>query len=51
MLRELLFQHHQIQMIEQKNVLETTLHQWMKIGMPEEEHQIDDILVIGFKLV
>jgi len=49
-LKELLFKNHQLPMLEQKDILENTLTQWMKIGTPEEEQQIDDILIIGFTL-
>lgn len=49
-LRKLLFSNHQLPMSEQRNILETALQQWMKIGTTDEEHQIDDILIIGFAL-
>jgi phosphoserine phosphatase RsbU/P len=49
-LRKLLFDNHQLPMLEQKNILETALNQWMKIGDADEEPQIDDILIIGFAL-
>jgi serine phosphatase RsbU (regulator of sigma subunit) len=49
-LKELLFQNHHLEMGQQKKILEETLKQWMKVGTPEEEHQVDDILIIGFTL-
>ncbi len=49
-LRKLLFNLHELPMFEQKNILKETLKRWMKIGTADEEHQIDDILIIGFAL-
>ena len=43
--RELLFQIHQKDLSEQKQILEETLSQWKG-----NREQIDDILVIGFKI-
>ncbi|GAB4187093.1 MAG: hypothetical protein OHK0057_09100 [Thermoflexibacter sp.] len=49
-LKNLLFQNHTLTMSEQKIILEETLKKWRKIGTPEEEQQVDDILIIGFVL-
>jgi phosphoserine phosphatase RsbU/P len=49
-LKELLFKNHQLPMQAQKKILEDTLDEWMRKGTPDEEHQIDDILIIGFVL-
>jgi serine phosphatase RsbU (regulator of sigma subunit) len=43
--RQLLFDIHQKPMKEQKNILETTIHEWM--GSLE---QLDDITVVGIKV-
>lgn len=49
-LKELLFKNHHLPMQVQKDLLEQMLKTWMKIGTPDEEHQVDDILIIGFVL-
>jgi CheY-like chemotaxis protein len=49
-LKNLLFQNYQQSMNVQKQVLEETLLRWRNIGTPDEEYQVDDILVIGFSL-
>lgn len=45
--RELLFEIHKLPMQEQKQILETTLHNWMEEGNAE---QVDDVLVIGVQI-
>jgi len=44
--RDLLFEIHQMPMEEQKNILEMVIAEWMG----DKHEQIDDILVIGFKI-
>lgn len=44
--KELLLRNHHLPMIMQQEVMETTLEEWMGT----ENTQIDDILVVGFKL-
>lgn len=44
-LQNLLLEVHQKPMAEQKQILESTLSEWMK-----DEEQIDDVLVVGFKI-
>lgn len=47
MLRKLLLECHQAPCEQQKEFLDQNIQSWMKEG---EEHQIDDILMIGMKL-
>jgi len=44
--RNLLFEHHQKPLSNQKQILETTLDDWIKVG---NEKQTDDILVVGIQ--
>ncbi len=44
-LRDLLFKIHEQPMAEQEKILKTTIKDWMG-----EHHQLDDILVMGFKI-
>ncbi len=43
--RNLLLEHHKLPMNEQKDILISTLKEWMG-----EEEQVDDILVIGIRI-
>ena len=43
--KKLLLEIHENPIYEQKQILESTLNEWMK-----EKEQIDDILVIGFRI-
>jgi serine phosphatase RsbU (regulator of sigma subunit) len=45
--RELLFTIHHLPMYEQKQILDSTIEQWMAEG---KESQIDDILVMGIRI-
>jgi serine phosphatase RsbU (regulator of sigma subunit) len=45
--RELLFSIHHLPMHEQRQILDDTIESWMAEG---NEHQIDDILVMGIKV-
>jgi len=45
--RNLLFEHYQKPLSNQKQILETTLNDWIKIG---DEKQTDDILIIGIEI-
>jgi len=44
-LKEMLLKNHKLPMIEQKQIYENTLNNWMN-----GNHQIDDILLIGFEI-
>ncbi|HOY72717.1 MAG TPA: SpoIIE family protein phosphatase, partial [Tenuifilaceae bacterium] len=44
--KELLLKVHQLPMIQQQEILETTMDEWQG----SENKQIDDIMVIGFRL-
>ncbi|EAY29693.1 conserved hypothetical protein [Microscilla marina ATCC 23134] len=51
-LKKLLLQIHQKPMKEQKQILETTIVQWMERqnARTKKEPQLDDILVVGFRV-
>ncbi|WP_299456263.1 tetratricopeptide repeat protein [uncultured Microscilla sp.] len=51
-LKKLLLEIHQKPMKEQKQILETTIIQWMERqnARTKEEPQLDDILVVGFRV-
>jgi serine phosphatase RsbU (regulator of sigma subunit)/ligand-binding sensor domain-containing protein len=46
-LRELLHINHKLEMEVQNTILQQTITDWMKVA---NAHQIDDILVVGFKI-
>lgn len=47
-LRELIFQNYELPMEAQNHLLRQTITEWMEVG---NAHQIDDILVVGFKIM